>query len=308
MTLISVIIPAYNAERTLRQTIESIQNQTFSNIEIIVINDGSTDRTLDVLADISDQRLKVFSYENGGVCAARNRGVSYAAGDFISFVDADDLWTSDKLEAQFNALKAHPDADVVYSWTYFFYEQTGETISGHPTFFEGDVYTALLQENFLSSGSNILVRKERINQIGGFDPTFPHCADWDFYLRLSAQCKFALVPKHQVIYRQSTTSMTSTKINGIEQQCLLMLEKAYQAAPAKYQSLKNRSLSWVYAYCTQQYLQYSTDLMGIQIASQKFLKSIQLRPQILLEGYGQSLARWLIKRYIQFLFPFPKSL
>jgi glycosyltransferase involved in cell wall biosynthesis len=298
MPRISVVIPAYNAESTIQKTVESVQSQTFSDIEIIVINDGSTDRTLDLLENISDSRLKIFSYENAGVCAARNRGIFHATGEFISFVDADDWWTPDKLEAQFNALKSHPEAGVAYSWTFFFYEHAGNKVPGHPAFFEGDVYAALLQENFLASGSNVLARRIAIEQVGEFDSTFPHCADWDYYLRLAAHCKFALVQKHQIIYRQSTTSMTSTKIDGVEKQCLSMLNKAYQSAPAKYQHLKNHSFCWIYQYCTQQYLQYSTDLAGIQTAGQKFWQAVQLHPQILLEGYGQSLMRGLSKRWL----------
>jgi len=148
MPKISVIIPAYNAERTLQETLESVQNQTLADIEIIIINDGSTDRTVDIAQNFADPRVKLFSYENGGVSVARNRGISHATGEFISFVDSDDFWTADKLEAQFNALKDCPEADVAYSWTYFFYEKTGEQVPGHPSFFEGDVYSDLLRENF----------------------------------------------------------------------------------------------------------------------------------------------------------------
>jgi len=303
MPLISVIIPAYNAERTILETIKSVQSQTYSDLELVVINDGSTDRTLDLLNSIQDDRLKVFSFHNSGVCVARNYGISQAKGEFISFIDADDLWASNKLEAQLDALKQHPEADVAYSWTYFFYEQTGEKIPGHPAFFTGNVYGDLLKENFITSGSNILVRREAIQKIGEFDSTFPHCADWDFYLRLAAQCKFVVVSQHQIFYRQSTTSMTSTKISGIEKQLITMLEKAYQSAPVEYQQIKNHSLSWVYEYCTQQYLQYSSDIEGIKIANQKFCKAVQLRPQILLQPYGQSLIRWLIKRWIFASFP-----
>ena len=303
MPCISAIVPAYNAERTIKETINSVQNQTFYDLEIIVIDDGSTDRTLEILASISDDRLKIFSYENSGVCVARNRGISHASGEFIAFVDADDLWEADKLEAQSIALKQDPTADIAYSWTYFFYEQTGEKVPGHPAYFEGDVYPDLLQQNFIANGSNILARRKAIDRVGGFDPTFPHCADWDYYLRLAACCKFALVRKHQIVYRQSTTSMTSTKLEEIERQCLSMLTKAYQSAPAEYQYLKNHSLCWIYEYCTQQYLQYSTDVTGIQTASQKLWQAVQIRPQILLEGYGQSLMRGLIKRWFLMLMP-----
>ncbi len=303
MPLISVIIPAYNAERTILETIDSVQNQTISNIEIIIINDGSIDRTINLIEQLTDPRIKAFSYENGGVAVARNRGITHATGEFIAFIDADDLWTLDKLELQLAALKQHPEAGIAYSWNYFYYDRTGERIPGHVANFEGDVYAPLLQENFLANGSNPLIRRQAIDRIGGFDPTFPHCADWDFYLRLAAQWQFVRVPQHQVIYRQSSHSMSSTKVNDIEQQCLAMLEKTYQVAPAMYRSLKHKSLSWIYEYCTQQYLQSSGDLAGVQTATRKFWKAVRLRPQILLEGYGQSLMRWLIKRWLLVLMP-----
>ncbi len=303
MPLISVIIPAYNAERTLQETVDSVQNQTFSEIEIIIINDGSTDQTWNLIQSLDDLRIRAFSYENGGVAVARNRGISHATGEFVAFIDADDLWTPDKLELQLDALKQHPEAGVAYSWNYFYYESTGNRVSGHGANFEGDVYAPLLQNNFLENGSNPLIRRQAIEQTGEFDSTFPHCADWDFYLRLAAQWHFVRVPKHQVIYRQSSHSMSSTKVNEIERQCLEVVEKSYQAAPAEYQSLKNKSLAWIYEYCTQQYLQSSDDLTGVQTATQKFWKAVQLHPQVLLEGYGQSLTRWLIKRWFLALMP-----
>jgi glycosyltransferase involved in cell wall biosynthesis len=303
MPLISVIIPAYNAERTLLETIDSVQNQTLADIEIIIINDGSTDRTWHLIEHLSDPRIKAFSYENGGVAVARNRGIAQATGEFMAFIDADDLWTPDKLERQLAALQQQPKAGVAYSWNYFYYEQTGDRIPGHVANFEGDVYAPLLQENFIANGSNPLIRRHAIDRIGGFDPTFPHCADWDFYLRLAAQWQFVRVPQHQVLYRQSSHSMSSTKVNEIERQCLAMLEKTYQVAPVKYQALKHKSLSWIYEYCTQQYLQSSDDLAGVQTATRKFWKAVRCRPQVLLEGYGQSLMRWLIKRWLLVLMP-----
>jgi GT2 family glycosyltransferase len=300
MPTVSIITPAFNAERTIVETIESVQKQTYSDFELIIIDDGSKDLTLELVQSVKDERLKVFSYENGGVCAARNRGISRATGEFIAFLDADDLWTSDKLELQLAALQQHPEAGVAYSWNYFFIDGQEEISPGKSFFFEGNVYPQLLVENFLANGSNPLIRKEIIESVGEFDSTFPHCADWDFYLRLAARCPFAVVPKHQVFYRQSFGSMTSqtSKIDGIEKQVLTMLEKAYRMAPPEYQFLKNQSLAWIYEYCTQQYLQYSTDISGVNKAGQKLWKAICLHPQILLEGYGQSLVRWLIKKWI----------
>ncbi|MGA9379390.1 MAG: glycosyltransferase family A protein, partial [Phormidium sp.] len=117
MSLISVIIPVYNGEKTIRETIESVLNQTYKNFELIVINDGSQDATLEVVSAIEDQRLKVFSYSNAGLSASRNRGIFQANSEFITFLDADDLWLPDKLESQFNALQNNSEAALAYSWT-----------------------------------------------------------------------------------------------------------------------------------------------------------------------------------------------
>ncbi len=296
--LISVIIPAYNAERTILETIASVQQQTFSNFELIVINDGSKDRTLELLHNIADERLKIFSYENGGLPVARNRGISHATGEFIAFLDADDLWTPDKLEAQLEALQQQKEAGVAYSWTYFMDNQ-GKTLSpGEHIFLEGNVYADLLVNNFVASGSNPLIRKQAIESIGGFDSAFPHCADWEYWLRLAACWHFVVVTKHQILYRQSSGGMSS-KIDGIEKQQIIMIEKVYRAVPQKLQYLKNHSLAWIYRYCAEKYLQYSTNnISDVNQAGQKLWRAICLQPKIILERYTQALIKWFIKKSI----------
>ncbi len=297
MPTISVIIPAYNAERTILETIASVQQQTFSDLELIVVDDGSTDRTLELLYTVTDERLRIFSYQNGGVSVARNRGISHATGEFIAFLDADDLWTPDKLEAQLTALQQHPEAGVAYSWTYFIDEQGGPSYVDDSRSFEGNVYAELLVTNFLHNGSNPLIRSQAIKSVGGFDPALAFGEEWDFYLRLAVRWAFVLVPKPQILYRQSSVS-ASSKVEEMEQQTLIMLEKAFQAAPPELQYLKNQSFAWIYKYGAQQYLKYSTDISGVNKASQKLWKAIRLRPQILLEKYTQSLIKWLLKKSI----------
>jgi glycosyltransferase involved in cell wall biosynthesis len=295
---ISVIIPVYNAERTILETIESVRQQTFSNFEIIVINDGSTDQTLELLQSVKDERLKIFCYNNSGLSVARNRGLVHATGEFIAFLDADDLWTSDKLELQLLALQQHPEAGVAYSWTYFMDEQGKSSIPGVSIFFEGDVQPNLLVNNFLASGSNPLIRWQAIESVGGFDPTCSGCADWDYWLRLSARWDFVVVPKHQIFYRQSSISMSS-KVQGMEDDGFRVVEKIFQTVPTELQHLRKQSLAWIYQYSTQQYLkQDSSNIDGVNQAGQKLWMAICLHPQILLQDYAQSLIRWFIKKWI----------
>jgi glycosyltransferase involved in cell wall biosynthesis len=202
MPIISVIIPAYNAERDILETIKSVQQQTFSDFELIVIDDGSTDRTLELLHTLEDDRIRIFSYENGGVCTARNRGISHATGEYIAFLDADDLWTPDKLELQLAALQQHPEAGVVYSWTSCIDEQGQLLFDYPPRVFEGNVYAQLLVGDFIYNASNTLVCRQAIDSVGEFDSAISGCADWDYWVRLSARWPFVLQLQCRPILRK----------------------------------------------------------------------------------------------------------
>lgn len=289
MPTISVIVPAYNAEFTIASAIASVEQQTFSDFELIVINDGSTDRTLELLNTIKNPKLKIFSYANGGVSLARNRGIARAQGDFIAFLDTDDLWTPDKLELQLAALQQHPQAGVAYSWTCFMNEQGKSYHADEPIFFEGNVYTQLLMGNFLKSGSNPLIRKQALESVGEFDPTLTHGEDWELYLRLAAKWNFVVVPKTQIFYRL-TSGSASSKIELMEKDTLGVIEKAFRAAPEELQHLKNQSLAKLYQFLAHLYLTRIPGAAGAKQAAEKLQTAIRLNPRILLNKKTQVLA------------------
>ncbi len=283
MPTISVIVPVYNGEKTILETIQSIQAQTFSDFELIIINDGSTDGTLDVISTVNDPRLKVFSYENGGLPVARNRGIRRSRGEFITFIDADDLWKPDKLQLQLAALQKKPEAGVAYSWTAFIDENSKFLFAWQPLYWEGNVYPQLLIRNFISSGSNIMVKRKYIEAAGEFDPSLKSVEDWDYYLRLAALCPFVLVPKYQILYRRSSQSMTS-KVDVMENANLIVIERAFKAAPPELKSLKNKSLANAYRYLAKQCIANAFDEEGVKLASQKLSYSIKLYPKIMLSN------------------------
>ena len=300
MPQVSVIIPAYNAERTIKQTIESVQQQTFQDFELIVINDGSKDRTVELVQSIKDERLKIFSFENGGLPVARNRGISHATGEFIAFLDADDLWTPDKLELQLTALKQHPEAGVAYSWTSFMdVNDQGEAVSFLPSpkySFEGNVYEKLLVSDFIHSGSNTLIRRQAIASAGEFDPTLKSCEDWDYWLRLATNWHFVVVPKHQIFYRRTPGAMSS-KVEVMKEAALIAMEKAYKAAPPELQYLKTYTLTSFHKYCAGQYLEHCTDISEVRQAQEHLWSAIRLQPKTLLDKATQKLAiKFLLKR------------
>ena len=280
MPLISVVIPAYNAEKTIKETIESVLEQTWTDLEIIVINDGSTDSTLEIVNGMDAPQLKVFSYANGGVSASRNRGIALAKGEYIAFLDADDLWTSDKLEAQFKALQDHPEAVLAYSWTDYIDEQGQFLYPGSHITVNGDVYAQLLLGNFLENGSNPLIRKDALTAIGNFDQSLPPAEDWDLFLRLAARYPFIAVPSAQVLYRISKNS-ASANIVRQEQQCLKVLERAYAQSPKSLQSLKKQSLANLYQYLTFKALESKQTRETSLIAARCFWQSIRYDSTIL---------------------------
>lgn len=249
MPTISVVIPVYNGEKTIQETIESVLKQTFSDFELIVINDGSQDKTLEIVSSIQDHRLRTVSYSNAGLSASRNRGISQALGDYISFIDADDLWSIDKLEAQFNALQTNPQAAVAYSWTDSINEAGEFSRRGSYYTVNGNVYANLLIFNFLENGSNALFRKQAFTEVGKFDESLTAAEDWDMYLRLAAHYQFVAVPSAQVLYRISDNSM-SCNVSKLEKESLKVIEKAFTQAPKSLQYLKKQSVANLYKYLT----------------------------------------------------------
>lgn len=257
MPEVSVIIPAYNAQKTIQETINSVLNQSFTDLELIIINAGSTDETLSVIREFTDRRIQVFNYEPANASVNRNRGFNHAQGTFVTFLDADDLWTSDKLADQVKTLIENPDAAVVYSWTDCIDEQ-GKVIRhcSYPLW-NGDVYPQLLLDDFIGSGSNVMMRREAFISVGGFDESLTNAQDTDMWVRLAQVYQFAVVTKSQIRYRIRSNSMSSN-ILGLEKSNLQVIERAFSHSKAQsYQHLKRDSLGNLYKYLSYKSLDAS---------------------------------------------------
>jgi cellulose synthase/poly-beta-1,6-N-acetylglucosamine synthase-like glycosyltransferase len=300
MPRVSVIVPAYNGARTILETLRSVQAQTFSDYELIVVDDGSTDDTLELLAGLGEPRLRVFSYDNGGLAIARNRGIERATAPLVAFVDADDLWTPDKLEAQLAALEARPGAGAAYSWTRYIDETGRELRPQTPVYFQGDVYRALLVRNFLCSGSNILIRREVVEQVGGFDPTALQMEDWEFFVRVAARWHFALVPRYQILYRYWSQSLSWSMASNQdlwEQSGRRTIERVFAAAPAPWQPLKRRRLARFHFRLGHRCLVMARDAAGVRRAGQSLWRAVSQDPRLLLDReHLRVLAKWALMR------------
>ena len=269
MPLISVVIPVYNGAKTVQETIESVLNQTFTDFEIIVVDDGSQDNTLEVISAIPDPRIQVMQGDHAGANAARNRGLHHSSGEYVSFLDADDLWTPNKLQAQFQALQKHPEAAVAYSWTDRIDEQGNYLRQGGHLSVSGHVLAELLIANFIENGSNPLIARQAAIAVGGFDETLTACQDWDMWLKLAFRYQFAAVPESQVLYRLSTNSISSNVL-ALEAACRKVIDRAYNQVPASLQHLRKCSLGNVYKYLTFKAFECYPD-RGKGLAAARFL-------------------------------------
>ncbi len=300
MPIISVIIPVYNGEKTIKNTIESVLKQTFTDFELIIINDGSQDSTLAVIDNIQDSRKKVFSYPNAGVSESRNRGLEQSTGEYIAFLDADDLWTPDKLEAQFKALQENPNAAVAYSWSDWI-DESGQFLraGGHITV-NGKAYPNLLLRDFVESGSNPLIRRQALTEVGSFDPSVTPAEDWDMWLRLAARYEFIAVPSPQILYRISPNS-ASFNIWKMEAGSLRTIERAFAQAPASLQHLKREVLGNRYKYLTFKALEGPPERRRGLAASRFFWQAVSYDPAWL--GRTQLMLIILFKIAIATLLP-----
>ncbi|PCJ89757.1 MAG: hypothetical protein COA57_00970 [Flavobacteriales bacterium] len=209
--LVSIIIPAYNAEKYIAETIQSVINQTYTNWELIIVNDGSTDNTEKIAQAYveKDQRIKYIYQENAGVSVARNKGVENSQGDYVAFLDADDIWCRQNLEKKVTILN-NINIDWVYS-DMLSIDKNGNQLQ-YPEV--GKNYKIL--ENILlwngevvpGPGSNIITKKKCFDEGVIFDPNFSTAADQDFTIQLASKYQGKRIPEKLWYYRVIASSMS----------------------------------------------------------------------------------------------------
>lgn len=222
MTSVSVIIPAYNAEATIAETLVSVQGQTLSPDEIIVIDDGSSDATPRIVASVAagDPRVRLITQTNAGVAEARNTGIRAARSDWVASVDADDIWHPRWIELMVAAVEAAPyRPGFAYCWSRRIDEESHVLSDvGRPRH-QGNVYTQLVASNFLGNASAALLRRDLLLDVGGFDPGLQKAGaqgaeDLKLYLAIARTQPVALAPYFLTGYRLSSGSMSRNRPTG----------------------------------------------------------------------------------------------
>jgi glycosyltransferase involved in cell wall biosynthesis/MoaA/NifB/PqqE/SkfB family radical SAM enzyme len=215
--LVTVIIPAHNAARTIGRTLDSVSAQTYRDLEIIVVDDGSTDQTPTIVRTHSrvDPRIRLIRQDNAGVAAARNRGVSEARGSFVAPVDADDLWEPTKIAKQMAMMHERgAKIGLVYTWLAKIDPHDQVLSLKHRPQDEGQVFLAMCLGNIVGTGSSPLMRKHVVEECGGYDPTLrargaQGCEDLQLYLKIAERYEFGVVKEHLTGYRRVPGNMSS---------------------------------------------------------------------------------------------------
>lgn len=208
---ITVLMPVFNCEKYLRDAIESILNQTFADFELLIINDGSTDSTFDIIASYKDDRIKVIHNErNLGISVSRNRGIQGAHSGLIAIMDADDKSRPERLERQYAYFKTHPECSFLGSHYVVIDDEGVERSLGRSPLYHESILFHLCFGNCLAHSSMMFV-KDAITALGGYDETLSFAEDYDLWARAMPRYKFAVIPQPLILYRSNVEGSASRR-------------------------------------------------------------------------------------------------
>lgn len=233
---VSVIIPCYRQAQYLAQAVDSALGQTYSHIEVIVVNDGSDDNAEEV-AFTYGGRIRYIRQDNGGLSAARNSGLAVASGNYVMFLDADDALLPAKIEKQIEVFQNDPSIDIVYC-DFYSMDLSGSVITDNcsvgkaRSVMDGDIFESLLLGGYFPVHAALL-RKSLIEQVGGFDTALQSHEDYHLWLRLAGMgCRAKYIDEKLVLYRKYSGSM-STQKNTMDETRTASLEDVVRAYPLR---------------------------------------------------------------------------
>jgi glycosyltransferase involved in cell wall biosynthesis len=252
---ISIIIPAYNAERWISETLQSILAQSFVDYEVIVVDDGSTDNTVSVATGFGEH-VKCICRPHSGKSQSRNTGIVASRGDYVAFVDADDLWLPKKLKLQMQLLNQTSNLKWVYTDGYIFQGDIKNilaTFGSITKLYSGDILCPLFLHDFIPSPSP-LIRREILFEVGLFDDTLARHEpeDWDMWLRIAERYPVGLVNIPLVYYRRHPNSLTMREDHLIALKGqLAIVERAITRNPERLRPYDDRAKAKCYVLAGQ---------------------------------------------------------
>ena len=221
--MISVVIPTFNRREFLLEAVESVLAQRLAEMEIIVVDDGSTDGTAAAL-DGLDPRVTCLSQSRSGVSAARNRGIASSSGEWLAFLDSDDLWLPQKLAAQVDFFAAHPEVKICQTEEVWIRNGLRLNPKDYHQKPEGHCFPLLL-ERCLVSPSAVMIHRDVFDEVGLFDESLPACEDYDLWLRIGCRMPIGLVKKPLIVKRGGHSDQLSATVPALDRYRIGALEK-----------------------------------------------------------------------------------
>ncbi len=228
MKKVSVILPTYNRAGILKKAIDSVLSQTYSDLELLIVDDGSTDDTAEIVRGIEDTRIRYeYTNMNRGAGAARNHGITLVSADaaYIAFEDSDDLWRPEKLEKQICEMKKHPEAGFCYHKIRYDFGRGASAILPDERLSvekkRGEIYEQMLYDNLVACPS-LLIKKTLLEETGGFDEMLNALEDYDFALRLAKHSPAAFADEVLLDASFSTTGVSGNTVNYLTASCILL--------------------------------------------------------------------------------------
>jgi len=236
----SVIIPTHNRQNLFKIALDSVLGQTFPDYEVIVVDDGSTDNTKQIVNSLNCKQLHYFYQKNKGPAAARNKGLKQAKGEFVCFLDSDDRWVKEKLEASYNYIKKNPKYKIFHTEEIWY--RNGRLLSPKKYHKKpnGFVFKNAVKLCCLSP-STVAVKRCLFEEIGYFDRNLPACEDYDFWLRATAKYPVFLIPKYLTIKEGGHKNQQSKKYPAMDRFRIYALEKILKNGSLNH---KNYSLAY----------------------------------------------------------------
>ncbi|CAM4077057.1 MULTISPECIES: glycosyltransferase family 2 protein [Bacillus] len=252
--LVSVIVPLYNAEKYIEETMESILNQTYKNIEIVIVDDGSKDQSSSIVKNFKKKYPEQIQYilqENQGVSVARNTGIENANGEYISFLDSDDLWHSTKIEKQIESMHKN-NMNACYCGFMNFYEETGEKVENTTNFVKGNMTKAFLTHQVFAQTSTWIFKKSIVmNHNIRFTPGCSWGEDLEFLFKLMSVTNVCYVDEYLTYYRILSGGSLSSNY------------KDYELKTTKELEVFNRMKDWIHHKSKDLITNDSTELIEI---------------------------------------------
>lgn len=237
MTDVSVIIPTYNRAMKAARAVASVLYQTFRNLELIVVDDGSRDRTRSVMEQFGTHIRLLFHEENRGVSAARNTGIRAAHSPFIAFLDSDDYWLPEKLTRQLDFFRLHPEALACQTEEIWIRRGRRVNPMGKHVKPSGEIFSPSLKL-CLVSPSAVMLRRSLLDEVGLFDESLPACEDYDLWLRISCRHPIHLIDEPLLIKEGGSPDQLSATVEGLDQYRIKAMVKLIRGGSLKEDQLR----------------------------------------------------------------------